>query len=185
MANEAKSRRRAEALAIIMKSQTLMAQVNPQWLLSEALRAGFDEADVRLATSKDPGNLDQLSKASEAIQQILKGKKPKLIRRANAVFLQKILDFAMDHEDEIEPEQFNALMAYLDAHKRFAVENTVRQGLSMNTQRKENMARSTIGLSENLQMPERDAGSPLNPAISGNKASALLTGKANPAEMAV
>ncbi len=184
MANEAKARRKAEGVALIMKSQTLMSQVNPQWLLGEILAPAWDPAEARLAMSKDPGNLDQISRASEAIQQILKGKKPKLMRTANTAFMQYILDFAMDHED-LEQNEFDALMAYIDAHKRYAVENTMRQAQNIKIQQKENMARSMLNVSENVAIPERNAGSPLSPGISGNRATNIIQGKTNPAEIAV
>jgi hypothetical protein len=180
MANEAKSRKREMALDRVLKSQTLAPRVNQNWLLGEILKGGYEEADIRLAMSKDAGNMEMLAKASQAIQDIIKGKKPKLVRGATTVFTQKILDFATDH-DELPMDQYKALIQYIMAHEQIIVENTVRSAKAMVTQNRLAQGPTGQNISENLQVAERPAGAPATPAMSGNKASAILSGKSAPA----
>ena len=179
MANEAKSRKREMSLDRILKSPNLSPRVNQNWLLGEILKGGYEEADIRLAMSKDAGNLEMLSKASQAIQDILNGKKPKLVRGATTVFTQKILDFATDH-DELPLNQYKALIQYIMAHEQIVIENTVRGARAMVAQNRLAQGPNTQNISENLQVPEGQAGAPTTPGVSGNQASAYLTGKSQP-----
>lgn len=183
MANEAKARRRAESLAAILKNQRLSEQINQGWLAAETLKQGYDDSEIRIALSKEGGSLDSISRAAEAIQMILLGKEPKVYRGADTAFLQKINDFMID--EELEPEDYNSLSNYFQKHVRIVFENTMRRANAVKLDMFMNRggAPNMQSVSESVQIPERNAGSPLAPGISGNQATNILQGKTLPSEV--
>lgn len=124
--NELKSRARRDAVDRVSKDGVMRAQVAPQWLTVETLRAGgYDEEEIRQAMNRDTfGKADELSRASEAIQKILQGKQPKVYRGATAAYIQKILDFATDNE--VSDVEYRKLVLYAESHYPIALENASR-----------------------------------------------------------
>ena len=126
MMNEAKSQKRLLALDRILKTPTLSARVNPDWLLEEVLKSGtYEETETKVAMSKNPANLEMMSDASNAIQEIIAGKKPKIRRTADTTFMQYILDFAND--EEVELPIYKNLIAYALEHKQIVISNMIRK----------------------------------------------------------
>lgn len=180
MANQAKSQKRENTLLMVGKDPVLRSQVNPQWYLSEVLKNGaYEEAEIKIAVSKDQASLDMMSDASQAIQEILKGKNPKLRRTADTNFIRYIVNYAQDKE--LKLEEYNALMAYAQAHLSIATDNMARkarmQSIMANTSAPA-MERPNLNISENLPIPEPVPG--MNPAFSGNQATAMLKGAGLP-----
>lgn len=103
-----------------------LATVNPRWRDGEAMRvAGYSEEEIRQAFSlNDPATQELLSEAAQSIEDILRGRKPKINRGANAAFMQKIVDFA--HDNELDEKKFNDLVSYAMSHATIAAENEAR-----------------------------------------------------------
>lgn len=131
MANEAKAKKRENALAMILKRPDLSARLNQDWLLSELLRhAAFDDPEIKVALSREEfGTVEILAEASQAIQDIVDGKEVKINRGANTAFVQKIIDYAMDQE--VDDATFKKLTAYAEAHLPIAYENMMRKATLM------------------------------------------------------
>jgi hypothetical protein len=122
-----KKKSRQEALIGIQNNPALTQAVNNKWLLEQILLTGdYTEEDVRRAMDKDWGNNELLAEAAEAIEKIVRNKEVKPNRQANAAYLQKILDYAVDETDD-DFATFNKLMAYIDACVPFVIENMSRQ----------------------------------------------------------
>lgn len=122
-----KKKSRQEALMAVQANPALAQTVNAKWLLEQILTTGdFNDEDVRRALDKDWGNNELLAEAAEAIDKIVRNIEVKPNRGANAAYLQKILDYAVD-DTEDDFALFNKLMAYIDACVPFVIENMSRQ----------------------------------------------------------
>jgi len=181
MANEAKAKKRENVLMLISKDQVLRSQINPQWYLQETLKQGsFDENEIKVAVSKDPLSLEMMSDASNAIQMILQGKKPKKRMSADTSFIEYIINFANDKE--LKMNEFVALMEYAKAHLPIVKKNMVRRALSIRNELVINRAKSGIEDPNKLNIDETTRVSEPVPGISqpiqGNAATNLLKGTA-------
>jgi len=173
-ANESKAAKRERALDRLLKTK-LFSFLNQNWVLQEILRGGqFEESDIKLAMSKENTNLELLSEASQSIQQILAGKKPKLNKGADTSFIQKIIDYATDNE--VKMDVYMALMNYAKAHLKIAMQNMARKAWLITKMRPApEEGRSELNITENMRVPEPRPGEPAG--VPGAKATALLQGK--------
>lgn len=174
--NELISRKKLDALKSV-------ATVNPRWKDEEALRAaGYTDEQIKRAFDPGPSaSQELLSEAAQAIEDIVKGKKPKLNRGANAQFMQKILDFATD--SDLKREVFDTLIEYAEAHARIAAENEARNAAQLL-----NDAR----MRATLQMQGKTGGGPagVSPELAprlptGSPEAPLLPGTASPGVKAI
>jgi len=181
LASEEKMNRWEKALALLLKREDLTALMNAQWLVQEILKlGGKEEADIRMALSKDSGNLEILSEASQAIQLILKGKEPKMNRGANTAFLQKIVDFAVDKD--VEFSVYKNLMAYAQAHIQIAMRNMARNAIQVLASKGISVGEiktPQLNLSERTTMEEPIIGTPGKPVSIGQKASNIFRGRSS------
>lgn len=138
-----KQKRQSDAIAAITANPQLSQTMSAHWLAKNQLKlAGFDDEDLAEAfdTSSD-ADKTLMDEASNAIQMLLLGKFPRLNMGANAAFIQKIVDFSYDNLDYIKINnkgqqtgidakvkgQYDALMAYANAHKQIAIQNAIRK----------------------------------------------------------
>lgn len=97
---QAKAAKRLQAL-------TMLAQdpgVNPQWRTEQTLKTvgGFDDQEIKMAMDLQTyGSKKQIAHASKAIQELLRGKMPKIYYAGEAVFLQYIQDFVSENQDKV------------------------------------------------------------------------------------
>jgi hypothetical protein len=133
--SELKKSKKTAALEKIQSNPKLMDNVNLTWLTEQMLLNGeFDDEAVRVALDKEnDGNREILARASEAIEEIVEGKNPKLFRGANTAFQQKILDFALDNTDD-DFELYQRLLEYIHKHDDIVVENMTRKALKQRSQ---------------------------------------------------
>lgn len=133
--NEMKKVKRTEALREIASDPKMATSVNQKWRIEQILLNGeYTDEEVRVALdTENEGNREVLARASEAIQQIIEGKQPKLFRGATTGFQQKVLDFATDNTDG-DFELFQELVAYSDAHDKIVMENMSRKALKARAQ---------------------------------------------------
>lgn len=133
--NEAKKSKRSSAIAAINTNPELAKSVNKKWMLEQVLLNGdFDDEEVRIALDTETnGSREVMARASEAIQEIIKNKKPKLFRGATTGFQQKILDFATDNTDN-DFALFQRLIAYSEAHNDIVMQNMSRRAMQTRAQ---------------------------------------------------
>jgi hypothetical protein len=163
--SELRKEKRKEALMAIGADPLLAPLVNPKARAEELLRSvgGYD--DVEIATLMDTetfGSKKSSSHAAMAIQQILEGKKPELWYGADTFFMQRIVDFAVDHRSTLK-KKYLELINYAMAHEPIAVANIER----MATQQRFAMNRKAI---QNMM-----EGSPQGINTAGEQGSALPT----------
>lgn len=126
--DELAKKQRTEALAALLRVPQLVNEMNPRALAEELLKNGTftDEAIKRLMNKTSYGSEETMSKAHQAIQDILNGRKPKMYRGADELFMQTIIDFASDAED-LKPETFDQMIAYAESHVEIVIQNMVRR----------------------------------------------------------
>ena len=125
--NEILKQERSKAVQAIAGNPNLSPLLSQKWQIAAILEtAGFDDDEVKEALDvNNEGDSEIIAEAADRIEQILLGKQPRPFRGANTTFLQKIVDFASDHEMPIEV--FQKLMAYVDQHIPIATSNMVRK----------------------------------------------------------
>ncbi len=178
MANEAKAKKRENALMMISGDEELRMIINPYWRLQEILKHGaYEEPEIKIATSKEEmGSMELLSEAAQAIQDIVDGKEVKLNRGANTAFIQKILDYAIDKD--VDDKIFVNLIGYAQAHVQIAMENATRKAMALNagmgTAGKEERPGVRPAEGERVEAPIE--GSPAGTASKSGQASSMLRG---------
>lgn len=133
-ADAIKSKQQIDAVNNIASNPQLSAVVSPKWLVEQTFRAaGFEESDIRIAFDiQNEGNREILQEAAMAIEDIVSNKPVKINRGANTAFVQKIMDYAYDHD--LKPGVFETLIAYAQAHLPIAQENMARKAMMMRGQ---------------------------------------------------
>jgi hypothetical protein len=138
-----KQERQANAITQLTSNPKTAEILSAHFLVENTLKiAGFNDEDlVRAFDNSDDGDRQLMDEASRSIQQILEGKTPRLNRGANARFIEKIVNFAYDNLDYIKLDrngqqtgiiqkvktQYDALIAYANAHYEIAVTNSIRK----------------------------------------------------------
>ncbi len=129
-ASAIKAKQQVDVVATISADPTEAAVVSPRWRVEQKLRAaGYSEEDIRLAfDTQNEGHRELLQEAAMAIEDIVAGKQPKVNRKANTAFVQKILDYATDNTYNDFP-LYTKLMNYANAHVQIAAENMARKAV--------------------------------------------------------
>lgn len=92
----------------------------------QATIAGFDEDSIRQLMDTEYGNAELMSEAERDIEMILDGKFIKPNAAANTAYKQRFVDYMRDNEEDIDDEQFRALVDYVTRLEPVIVTNTVR-----------------------------------------------------------
>lgn len=86
--------------------------VNQKFLIELGMALnGFNQSDIKRALEKDDQNEEQIVRASNDIQKILKGEKFRPYLKADVKYMERIFDFVYDKEMDKEDE--DKLLAYL------------------------------------------------------------------------
>jgi hypothetical protein len=111
-----------------------LAATSPKWRVKVKLQAmEVPEDEARLAFDlQDESNREVLSRASQMIQDCLKGKPYKPYRGATTAFCQKILDYAT--ETDLKMPEYTKLLQIVEAHTQIALENATRKAIMMRAQ---------------------------------------------------
>ena len=130
-ANELQKRQKRDTIAQIQGNPLEASLLNPRWTIENKMRfGGFDEEEIREATDQlNFGSREELSDASQAIQDILQGKDVEVNFGATTAYMQKIVNFATKNRSHLEPKQVNDLMQHALLHKDLALENLERLAL--------------------------------------------------------
>lgn len=147
---EMKKEKRKEALLALAQSPN----INPKKRDEEILRSVGDYSDEEIAEFLDVqtySDKKSIAKASEAIQLILRGKKPDLWYGATPAFMQKIVDFAGDKRSNLK-DKFDILLEYAMAHRDIVAQNTERKAIDQSRQMAQ--AQMTSGMNEGSPAPK-------------------------------
>jgi hypothetical protein len=103
--------------------------VNQQKLTEmEAQIVGFTEDEVRqLMDVSEFGDATLMSEAERDIEAILDGEDVKPNRMATAAYKQRFVDYMLDNEEDIRPDQAQRLFAYMDSLEDVILENMQRK----------------------------------------------------------
>lgn len=124
--DEALNQRRSAALASITSNPALTQSINTNWLIRSILKQGeYSDEDIRVAMDKmTDGNAEILSEAAMAIKEIITGGDPKINRGATTGFVQKVLDYEIEHD--LEPDVAKKLRDYASVHVQYAMRNMMK-----------------------------------------------------------
>jgi len=124
-----KEQTRRDSLILAVKEYKQF--MNPMKVIENVLKAGgWDDEDIKALQDTDIyGNRVILSEAAEAIQEVIKGENPKVNRGANEAFVMKIINWADDHEEDLEDDQYEKLYAYANLHLSIVARNSARKAM--------------------------------------------------------
>lgn len=135
-----KQERQSKAIADLVSA--FGEKINPEWVIKTTLkREGFNDEDIQVALDTTGAyNQELMNEADESIQQIMLGHTPMLNQGATPAFLERIYTFAVNNLnwvrldkngkeigiDRKKKQQFQDLMAYIEAHTQIVVKNNVK-----------------------------------------------------------
>lgn len=119
----AKNARKAQALGLVQTA-------NPRWKDTQIMKsAGFTDDEIKDAFSNiSPASKELISEAAKAVDDIARGKKPKLNMGANVAFAQKLIDEALEIDDM---DVQNKIYDYVMAHGTIIAQNEARNVIAM------------------------------------------------------
>lgn len=158
-----------EAKQKFLANETNNPLVSKKFILrKKAEEAGFDSTEIsQLLDVQNDGNSKIMSKASQAVQDIIAGKKVELYRGANTAFYQYIIDFADENSDDLDQTQFIKLVNYAKAHVTIVQRNMVRKATLEKIARPMNPAGGNPNMNPNAN-PNPPASIP-NGSLPGNE----------------
>jgi hypothetical protein len=127
--SQLKKEGRIKVLEAIGADPILAPQINPRWRAEQLLRSGgeFEDHEIKLALdTKNYGNKEEVAHAHMAIEQVLESETPDKFYGATTLFMQIIVDFAIDNRSTLGTK-YDTLMAYVQAHADIARENMMRK----------------------------------------------------------
>jgi len=74
----------------------------------------------------ESGTAEVMSEAERDIEDILDGQNVKPNKIANAAYMQRFVDYMMDHEEDMTPEQFGRMTRYVSGLEEIIMSNTIR-----------------------------------------------------------
>lgn len=159
--NQLKKQARKEALDSISLDPNQASQINPRWIVEEKLRsiAEFDDAEIAIAMdTKNYGNKEEVAYAHKGIQAILNGERADQFYGATTLFMQIILDYAVNNRVSLGDRKYNALIDYQMAHASIVQENMDRKAVNDAVQADALNPAPT----ESAPAPTQDTASPLS-----------------------
>jgi hypothetical protein len=89
---------------------------------------GFNEDEIKqLLDTSEYGNAEIISECELDIEGLLEGKEVKPNKAANLAYKQHFVDYLVDHEDDMEHDQFMKLSGYLMSLEPIVMKNTARE----------------------------------------------------------
>lgn len=150
--NETRSKRRAEALNLLLQSPN----INPLKRDEEILRSvgGYEDDEIaEFLDVKTYADKKSIAKASESIQKILRGEKVLLWHGATQAFAKKIVTYARDKRSTLPMAKFEALIKYAMAHTEIIKTNIDQQVLEDSIAQTENSLELQAGIAPNGEVP--------------------------------
>lgn len=173
--SEAKAKKRADALELLVNSPNINGQKRDE----EILRSVGEYEDAEVAEFMDVktySDRKSLAKASESINFIIRGQKPLMWFGADVAFIQKIVDYANDKRSTLGPK-FPQLIQYAMSHVPIARSNIERKITedSLVQQQQSMQAAPVDGAAGNgasaLAVPQKSTA--VNPGVSGGMSRAM------------
>jgi len=139
-----------------IQANKMNPKVNQQKLTEiEASIVGFKEDEVRqLLDVSQFGDAVMMSEAERDIEAILDGEDIKPNRLATASYKQRFVDYMLDHEEDISPEQAQRMFTYIES---------IDEIILLNMQRKANEVSMQMPVDPNAPAPTGPL--PTNPVI--------------------
>ena len=152
--SQVKLKNRQMALSTIISNPLLLPQTNPKWILEEVLKNGeYDQDEIQIALdAKNENSQEIMSRAAQAIQDILEGKSPEVYRGATVGFVQKILNYATDNK--IEMNIYKKLVEYAMSNIPNVKDNVIRKVLISKITEQGVPPQSTQPTAQSTQMPQ-------------------------------
>lgn len=160
--NEMKSKKRTEALTLLAESQNINTKKRDEEILRNAEYT--DQEIAEFLDTKTYSDKKSLKRASVAIQDIIRGKKPDLWYGANTAFMQKIVDYASDNRVTLK-EKYDVLIDYAMEHKEIVQSNLERKANEQTQEMNERF------MQEGLNTPPVSTAE--NPGVSGGISKAM------------
>ena len=116
------------------EAMTLLAQdqnINSEWKTASILRyvGKFKEDDIKMALdTKNYASKESQAKAHICIEEMLANKEPLFNYAADAVFLNIITEYMMEHRNKLGMEKFAKFAEYVAKHADQAMQNGKRAG---------------------------------------------------------
>lgn len=125
--DEVLKKTKSDSLNALITNPNFAPRLNPEVTIENVMRnGGWEEADIKRFLDKQPAGSEFLiSRAHQAIQEILEGGTPKPVRGATTLFMQTIVDFA-DEAFDLDLPTYQRLMEYAMAHRDIALQNMSR-----------------------------------------------------------
>jgi hypothetical protein len=103
-------------------------QINPQKSMEmQAEIVGFNSDEIRqLQDTSEFGDSELMSEAERDIEMILDGKDIRPNKNANSAYMERIVDYIQEHEEDINSEQFSRLTTYIQSLEEIIAQNMVR-----------------------------------------------------------
>ena len=138
---------------------------------------GFNEDEIKqLLDTSEYGNAEIISQAASDIEGLLDGKQVKPNKAANLAYKQYIVDFLINHEDDMTHQEYMKIADYLKALEPIIMKNVVRElnqkTIAMMANRPPTPPAPTAPGTPNLNPPAKNGlpgpGLPTNPAPQPN-----------------
>lgn len=81
----------------------------------------------QLLDTTNYGEAELMSEAERDIESILDGKVIQPNRRANAAYKQRLVNFMLDHEEDMDDEQSSRMVSYIQSLDQVILSNTIRE----------------------------------------------------------
>ena len=130
--------------------------------------AGEDKDTIRQLLDVDRyGNSKLMSEAERDIEAILDGKRIKPNRMANAAYKQRLVDYMLDHEEDMDNDQMDTMLQYVASLDQVIVSNTARAAQDQARQEQE-AALAGGGTQKPAQLRQPGPSQPLQDVIQQN-----------------
>ncbi len=164
--NDIKSEKRVKALELLATSTNINSKKRDEEILKNAEYT--DQEIAEFMDTKTFSDKKSTARASLAIQEILRSKKPELWYGATTAFMQKIVDYATDNKTVLK-EKYEILIDFAMEHKDIVASNVERK--ANETAQQLNMQDMQAG----LNVPPQ--GQSINPGVPGGVSKALEMSK--------
>jgi hypothetical protein len=117
---------KSAALASLIASPVFSPRLNPDVTIEEVLRnGGWEDAAIkRLMDTNGAESEEMLSRAHQAIQDILEGREPKPFRRVTTLYIQTIYDY-LEEASDMEDAMWKKIFDYAQSQVEQATYNAV------------------------------------------------------------
>lgn len=143
---------------------------NQQVVIEQLAKTAGEDPEVirQLLDLENYGNAEVLSEAERDIEAILDGEMPKPNKIANAAYKQRFVDFMRDKEEDMDEEQKQRMVRYVQSLDEMIMQNTLRAAQELARLEGEQMAQQGGAQRPDAQMRVPGPAQPLQDVINQN-----------------